>query len=376
MLFEDQRKIFILAPEVPEVFQPGGGFCSSCEVTHCDDPGKALAMLAEIRPDIAFVALGVEDSPAFELYQIIRGMFEGYQVPVICFGHASHDVMISKVLEVGALSYFQLPLRMEVIKGCLLSWMRIADRLRSTHRRLQEKDDLLMMVTHDLKNPLGRATFASGVLAEMPTLKRDAYTHQLIQQVVYANEEISRLVKMLLSLSEMESEACLDLSVVELKALIERIVQNYQFLARLKGVSVAPEFPDTMLLVEADPVWLEHAIGNLLSNAIKFTPDGGLVSVRLMESDIGVVVQVRDTGIGIRKTDLPHIFEKFYRSRRKEIREAEGSGLGLAIVKTAVSRHGGQVLVDSREGEGSTFSIVLPPRLRCETPAFSAEAVS
>jgi signal transduction histidine kinase len=254
--------------------------------------------------------------------------------------------------------------------------MRIADRLRSTHRRLQEKDDLLMMVTHDLKNPLGRATFASGVLAEMPTLKRDAYTHQLIQQVVYANEEISRLVKMLLSLSEMESEACLDLSVVELKALIERIVQNYQFLARLKGVSVAPEFPDTMLLVEADPVWLEHAIGNLLSNAIKFTPDGGLVSVRLMESDIGVVVQVRDTGIGIRKTDLPHIFEKFYRSRRKEIREAEGSGLGLAIVKTAVSRHGGQVLVDSREGEGSTFSIVLPPRLRCETPAFSAEAVS
>ncbi len=376
MDFEDQRKVFILAPEVPDIFQPGEGFCLSCTLTHCQDSGEALALLTEVRPDIAFVALEAEGNPPFELYQIIREMFEVHQVPVICFGHAPHDAMIAKVLEVGALSYFQLPLKMEMIKGCLLSWMRIAEQLRNTHQRLQDKDDLLMMVTHDLKNPLGRATFASSVLAEMPTIKREAYTHQLIQQVIYANEEISRLVKMLLSLSEMESEARLDLSVVDLRTLIERIVHNYQFLARLKEISIRTDVPDHMLLVEADPVWLDHAVGNLLSNAIKFTPDGGCVDVRLTESDIGVLIQIRDTGIGIQKKDLPHVFDKFYRSRRSELRQAEGNGLGLAIVKTAINRHGGQVLVDSREGEGSIFSIVLPPRTLCETPAFSPSSMS
>jgi len=101
-------------------------------------------------------------------------------------------------------------------------------------------------------------------------------------------------------------------------------------------------------------------VSNLVGNAIKFTPQEGMVTVSAREEKGEVVVEVKDTGIGIAPEDQVHLFEKFYRVGRVETSDIEGTGLGLAIVKSIVEGHGGRVWVESEFGQGSTFGFALP----------------
>ncbi len=114
------------------------------------------------------------------------------------------------------------------------------------------------------------------------------------------------------------------------------------------------------LTVEADRALIQQAMYNLIENAIKYTAVGGQVKVRLEGQPNSVLVEVHDTGIGIAPLDLPHLFEKFYRSGRREAYQQRGTGLGLAIVKSIAERHGGRVWVDSQLGKGSVFSLEVP----------------
>jgi two-component system phosphate regulon sensor histidine kinase PhoR len=112
--------------------------------------------------------------------------------------------------------------------------------------------------------------------------------------------------------------------------------------------------------VLGDPDYLERAIANLLDNAIKYTPEGGRIIVTAARRGSDILIEVKDTGIGIPEADLPRIFERFYRVDKSRSRAMGGTGLGLAIVKHVVQAHGGTVEVASEVGKGSTFRIVLP----------------
>jgi len=119
--------------------------------------------------------------------------------------------------------------------------------------------------------------------------------------------------------------------------------------------------------VLADQALLQQALYNLVENAIKYTPMGGRVRVQLQIKTSSVVFEVNDTGIGIAPLDLPRLFEKFYRSGRREAYQQRGTGLGLAIVKSIAERHNGRVWVESQLGKGSTFYLEIPIRGRDET---------
>ena len=119
-------------------------------------------------------------------------------------------------------------------------------------------------------------------------------------------------------------------------------------------------------------------MANLVANAVKFTPRGGSVSVDVAPTPDGARIEVADTGVGIDATELPHIFERFYRGSRANEARGSGSGLGLAIVRSIVDMHGGTVEVESRVGSGSRFTVTLPrdPRLVEGTPAAERAAVA
>jgi signal transduction histidine kinase len=104
-------------------------------------------------------------------------------------------------------------------------------------------------------------------------------------------------------------------------------------------------------------------LDNLLSNAIKFTPAGGRVDVRVPERDGGVALEVADTGMGIGSDDQEHLFERFFRTKAAGEAAIQGTGLGLTIVKAIVDAHGGTISVESGEGKGTTFRVLLPARL-------------
>lgn len=118
--------------------------------------------------------------------------------------------------------------------------------------------------------------------------------------------------------------------------------------------------PDEPVIIEGDALRLEQVLQNLIDNAIKYSPQGGPIIVRLEHQGRQVAISVSDRGIGIPPDALPHLFNRFYRVSSAGTRQVSGMGLGLYVVKEIVTLHGGSIQIDSREGDGSTFTVVLP----------------
>jgi CheY-like chemotaxis protein/anti-sigma regulatory factor (Ser/Thr protein kinase) len=146
---------------------------------------------------------------------------------------------------------------------------------------------------------------------------------------------------------------------VALPSLLEHCVAMLRERATKHGIAVTLDVTDDVGVVSADELRLKQVILNLLSNAVKFTPDGGAVDVGARSDRAHIVVTVRDTGIGIAESEQERIFDAFQQGGRKPS-SAEGTGLGLTLTKRMVELHGGRISVDSRVGEGSTFTVVLP----------------
>jgi signal transduction histidine kinase len=130
--------------------------------------------------------------------------------------------------------------------------------------------------------------------------------------------------------------------------------------AENKKIDLQFSSPPKVPMINADRNSMEGIFTNLISNAIKYTPEGGKVWVTLGEGGGFVKATVSDTGIGLKKEDLPRIFDKFYRVKTTETRQIVGTGLGLSIVKSIVDAHLGSISVESEEGGGTTFTVLLP----------------
>jgi len=140
--------------------------------------------------------------------------------------------------------------------------------------------------------------------------------------------------------------------------LIDDVVTHLSPQAERQQLTVVKELAADLPFIPADKDRIRQLIVNLVHNAIKFTSPGGRIVITSKAIDEAIVVDVSDTGMGIAKSDLPHIFERFYKGDRA--RSQEGTGMGLAIAKHIVEAHGGSIRVQSEEGKGSTFSFRLP----------------
>jgi two-component system phosphate regulon sensor histidine kinase PhoR len=130
--------------------------------------------------------------------------------------------------------------------------------------------------------------------------------------------------------------------------------------AEVKKIDLQFSAPSEIPFIHADRNSMEGTFTNLVSNAIKYTPEGGKVRITLDEEGGCVKATVSDTGIGIKKEDLPRVFDKFYRVKTAETRQIIGTGLGLSIVKSIVDAHLGSISIESEVGKGTTFTVLLP----------------
>jgi len=151
----------------------------------------------------------------------------------------------------------------------------------------------------------------------------------------------------------------LKLEIIDIKGLINSILQGFEKNARDKGLKLIFDIVDNLPPAAADRVRLEQVIVNLVDNAIKYTNQGE-VKISARKEDKTIRIDVEDTGIGIPEKDIPRIFERFYRVDKGRSREIGGTGLGLAIVKHIIQAHKGQIWVKSISGRGTTFSLSLP----------------
>ena len=127
-----------------------------------------------------------------------------------------------------------------------------------------------------------------------------------------------------------------------------------------KGITLTSSIEPGIDMIKGDEIYIEETIANLLANSVKYTPLDGKIEVCIKDQVDSVLIQVRDTGIGIPRDEVQNLFNEFYRATNARRIERDGTGLGLAIARQVVERHNGKIWVESEEGKGSTFSIVLP----------------
>jgi signal transduction histidine kinase len=236
--------------------------------------------------------------------------------------------------------------------------MRIRAQIAQLHNADRQRRDLVASVSHDLRTPL---THLQGYL-ETLLLKENATPAQrreCLDIALQQSEQLGQRLDRLFELAKLDAlRAPLDLERFSVAELVQDVVQKFQPAAGEAGISLRAQMDETLVTLTADPALIERALENLIQNAIHFTPSGGSVVVAVMHEEGNVRIEVRDTGVGIAASDLPHIFDPFYRAAPSR-RADGGSGLGLAIAKRAPDVHGTEFRCTSVVGQGTSFTFDL-----------------
>lgn len=242
--------------------------------------------------------------------------------------------------------------------GRIVEWFGTASDI--TEKKLDEarKNDFIGMVSHELKTPL---TSLSAILQVANAKVRNAEDHFLPGAMERANQQVKRMSTMIngfLNISRLESgKISIDKHVFNLHELIWEVVDEYQMTTSSHVVDIN-DCDD--VTIQADRDKIASVLSNLISNAIKYSPKAAEIKVSCSMNEKMVTVSVSDQGSGIAPQDLPHIFDRYYRSEENIARHISGFGIGLYVSAEIVSRHGGRIWADSTLGKGSTFYFTLP----------------
>lgn len=238
------------------------------------------------------------------------------------------------------------------------SFNKLTARIRTQEEKRQE---FVSNASHELKTPLSSIKLISDSLLNAPNADR-ATVEEFLTDMNVQVDRLTRIVNKLLTLTKMDSStsvARMEFSVLNLSEICANVAKALRPLAEQKNINL-DFFAETAVYskVERDRIW--EAIYNILDNSIKYTPAGGKVSMYVAKEDGNAIITVEDTGIGIAPEELYKIFDRFYRVDKARSRETGGTGLGLSIALTAVELHGGNIQVESEEGKGSKFIIIIP----------------
>ena len=227
----------------------------------------------------------------------------------------------------------------------------------------KHKSDFLANMSHELRTPLNAIIGFSEALIDR--MFGDLNEKQLEYQkdIHESGKHLLSLINDILDLSKIEAGRMeLELSTFDLPTAVSNAVTLIRERAQRHGISLGVEVDPRLGEFQADERKVKQVLLNLLSNAVKFTPDGGRVEVSAKLDTDKVEIAVKDTGVGIAPEDQASLFEEFKQFGKDSSRKAEGTGLGLALTKRLVELHGGQIAVESRVGQGSTFRVALPLR--------------
>jgi signal transduction histidine kinase/HAMP domain-containing protein len=245
-------------------------------------------------------------------------------------------------------------------RGRLIGRLLVVRDITGEREAERAKQDFFALVSHELRTPL------TAILGYVELLLSDDTgdsppEHARHLEVIDRNaRRLVRLVGDLLFAAQVDgAPLLLEPGELDLAALVHDAVELARSRAHEAGIALASAVEPVERCI-GDRDRLAQVLDNLLLNAFKFTPPGGQVAVRLTRADAHAQIEVADTGVGIAEEDLPHLFDRFYRARNATGLSVPGLGLGLTIVRTIVDGHGGTVSVRSREGEGTSFTVVLP----------------
>jgi signal transduction histidine kinase len=254
-----------------------------------------------------------------------------------------------------------VPIAMLMIGGA--SWWLAGSAMRSIYQAYEQMQQFTANAAHELRTPIAstKAILEVAIADEQLTL---AESQQTLQTLYRQNDRLARLAQDLLLLSRLDSpQATVLRESICLNELIEDLEEELAPMAIAAGVDLKHEIQvDIRLFVDGDANQIHRLLSNLVSNAMQHTAVNGKVIVRLQKSHNQAIIVVQDWGSGIAKSELSHLFYRFYRVESDRNRHSGGAGLGLAIAQAITQAHGGQISVQSQVGQGSLFTVQLPIR--------------
>ncbi|KRM83309.1 two component sensor kinase [Ligilactobacillus ruminis DSM 20403 = NBRC 102161] len=291
--------------------------------------------------------------------QTMRELIENQDGIIVDMSDAGHDQILN--------AYFSTIQRET---GFISGLVCVLHDVTEQQKIDRERRQFVSNVSHELRTPL--TSMRSYIEALNDGAWKDPEVAPAFLKVT--QDETDRMIRMindLLSLSRMDSGTVkLDFELVNLNELFNYILNRFDMMlkkdnndtreTKSKNYTIKRDFTKRDLWVEIDTDKFIQVVDNIMNNAIKYSPDGGVITCRLLETHNHVILSITDQGLGIPRKDLGHIFDRFFRVDKARSRAQGGTGLGLAISKEVIEMHHGKIWVDSIEGKGSTFYISLP----------------
>lgn len=319
---------------------------------------EALAKIASSVYDCLLLDHDLPLLPGIELTQRLRAT--GNLTPVVLVTGLQDEEILQAAAEAGVTDFF---LRGDLSPRRLALRIRFAIRsgraetessrlIADATRAARARDDVLAVVSHDLRGPLHAISLACEALREEVAPSALRY----LGAIERASSRAERLITDLLEASAIENGALtLTRHAVDAAAIVRQAAADHELLAKESGGKITAILPNETTLVSADRDRVLQVLGNLIGNALKHAR-GAPIDIQLQRNGREVIIAVRDHGPGIADTELPHVFDRYWHGRAKK----GGAGLGLSIAKGIVDAHGGRIDVASKQGEGAVFSFTLP----------------
>src|SRR3989338_5002271 len=236
--------------------------------------------------------------------------------------------------------------------------------LQEANLLLEEKDRIksnyVLRVSHDIKEHLSAIQGCLDPVLQGLTGELNPGQKDLVRRSSERTGKLMSFVRALLEITRIKLSKEMETGPFSLRKTAENAVNFVEARAKDKDMRLSYNIDPAVDVITGAQIYIEETIANLLANSVKYTPKGGRVDMKIKDKGDSVLIQISDTGIGISKDDIPRIFDEFYRAKNAKALERDGTGLGLSIAKEVIERHKGKIWVESEEGKGSTFSIVLP----------------
>lgn len=322
------------------------------------DAEEALVKVKQADYDCMLLDQDLPGTSGVELATQLRG--SGWHIPIVFVTASQDEELLQQAVDAGVTDFIPKhdlsPRRLALrIKFAIRIGRAEAESARAVERATaaaRARDEVLAVVSHDLRGPLHAISLATEALRDEVNGSAARY----LGAIERASVRAERLISDLLEASAIENGALqLTRGPVDAGTILRQAAADYELLAKETGGRINAHIPDEQIVVEADRDRVLQVLGNLIGNSLKHAK-GAPIDLSVERRNGEAVIVVKDHGPGIPQTELPHIFDRYWSGRTKK----GGAGLGLAIARGIIAAHGGSLAVDSKQGDGAAFSFTLP----------------
>ena len=335
------------------------------EIAEASDAREALGKLREREFDCVLLDQDLPGMSGVELARELRG--SGNLVPIVFVTGRQNEELLQQAVDAGVTDFIpkndlsprRLGLRIKFAIRIGRAEAESARSLDRANRAARARDEILAVVSHDLRSPLHAISLACEALTDELTAgatRSAGGAARYLAAIERATMRAERLISDLLEASAIENgRLTLATAAIDAAAVLRQAAADHELLAKESGARIEARLPDETIPIKADRDRVLQVLGNLIGNSLKHAK-GTPIELSVEPRGREAVFAVRDQGPGIGPTELPHVFDRYWSGRAKK----GGAGLGLAIAKGIVSAHGGNIGVDSSQGEGARFWFTLP----------------